>query len=133
MDNPDNAPAGKHPGGNPLAGRSVLVIEDEPYLAEELADYLTALGMVVVGPFPSTQRALIGIEGRRLDCAVLDINLNGETSYSIAELLADREVPFLFMSGYSRDILPARFSSQPMVKKPMYPGELRAVMTTMLA
>jgi DNA-binding response OmpR family regulator len=115
-----------------LAGRLVLIVEDEPSIAEELAYMVARLGMAVLGPYPSVQKAVAALRGARPDCALLDINLNGGTSFPIAGELAERQVPFLFMSGYSRDILPAPFSTQPLLQKPMPLTQLRSALEALL-
>lgn len=133
MPNPERAPPGYNAAGDPLVGKTVLIIEDEPFLAEEMAELIGALGMIVVGPYPSTRLALAALEGTSVNCGILDINLNGENSFRVADLLVERQVPFLFMSGYSREVLPTRFTSQPMLKKPIMLAELRVFLEAMLA
>ena len=86
-----------------LSGRRILVIEDEMMVAMLLKDILVDLGCTVLGPAARVEQALAMIEAAgALDAAVLDINLNGQKSYPVADALAARGVPFIFATGYSR-------------------------------
>ncbi len=82
-----------------LRGRRVLIVEDEAFIASDLADYFARLGAEIVGP------ALTLADGLRLaeraEAAVLDINLGGEMSFPLAEALLDRRVPFVFFTAYA--------------------------------
>ncbi|WP_164899289.1 response regulator, partial [Mesorhizobium sp. M1A.F.Ca.IN.020.06.1.1] len=74
----------------------------------------------VVGPAPSVQQALEQIDGVELDGAVLDVNLHGERSFPLAEHLAARHVPFLFLTGYdSATVFPDQFRDSPRLSKPV--------------
>ena len=85
---------------NLFSGRSVLLVEDEPIVAWLLKDMLVDLGLVVVGPAASVNQALAMIDAESIDMAVLDVNLKGQMSYPIADVLVDRGVPFVFSTGY---------------------------------
>lgn len=93
-----------------LSGLSILVVEDEYFLAEDVARTLRGAGAVVVGPVPKVADALQMIEGGgKLDAAVLDVNLGGDRVYPVAEKLEALGVPFLFATGYNERDLPARY------------------------
>ena len=103
----------------PLAGMQV-VVEDMYMIAMDLCDRLTDCGCSIVGPAASVKQALEKIEGVALDGAVLDVNLDGERSFPIAESLASRGVPFLFLSGYdSATIIPEEFLTVQRLSKPV--------------
>ena len=76
-----------------LVGLHVLVVEDAFLVALDLSDQLTDSGCDVIGPASSVKQALEKIDGVALDGAVLDVNLAGERSFPIAELLASRGIP----------------------------------------
>ena len=80
-----------------------------------LKDMLTDLGCCVVGPAARVGEALdiVGVEP--LDAAILDLNLNGEKSYPVADALMSRGVPFLFSTGYETESLPNGYQSLPVV------------------
>jgi len=103
-----------------LSGLRILVVEDQFLIAMELADQLEEAGCDIVGPASSVKQALKEMQQATLDGAVLDINLAGEWSFPIAEILAARGVPFLFLSGYdSRTIVPDQFAEAPRLPKPV--------------
>jgi DNA-binding response OmpR family regulator len=107
-----------------LAGRRILLVEDELLLAMTLEHVLGAEGCVVVGPFPRVEPALKAAREEPLDAAVLDINLGGEHVYPVAQILAERNVPFVFATGYHRSILPREHAGRPMLTKPYSADQL---------
>jgi CheY-like chemotaxis protein len=72
----------------PLSGRRVLVVEDETMVAWLLEDMLADLGCAIVGPAAHVNQALAMLDAEAIDAAVLDINLNGQKSYPVADALA---------------------------------------------
>ncbi|PBB83324.1 response regulator [Mesorhizobium sp. WSM3876] len=104
----------------PLSGLRVLVVEDAFLIAMDLCDQLKDAGCEVIGPAATVKQALEQINGASLDGAVLDINLAGERSFPIAQLLTSRGVPFLFLSGYdSAAVIPDEFAQAPRLTKPV--------------
>jgi CheY-like chemotaxis protein len=83
-----------------LTGKRVLVVEDDSILAINLADELAAEGAQVLGPAASVTDALGVIASADLDGAVLDVNLGGKAAFPVADALADRHIPFIFVTGY---------------------------------
>jgi CheY-like chemotaxis protein len=77
----------------------ILVVDDEPLVSMLVEDWLVELGCEVVGPARSVQQGLAIAGSAELDGAILDINLAGNTSYSVAETLKRRGVPFAFATG----------------------------------
>lgn len=105
---------------NNLAGRRLLVVEDEYFLAADLAARFRAEGASVIGPAASVEDAMNLIEaGGPIDCAVLDLNLQGEQAFPVADRLLERSVPFIFTTGYDRSAIPARFSGITHCEKPV--------------
>jgi len=84
-----------------LAGRRILIVEDEMLLALDLQMILEDHGCEVLGPVPNAKRALALLAQERPDAATLDMNLNGQSSGPIAEALSAQNIPFLIISGYS--------------------------------
>ena len=99
--------------------KRVLVVEDDPIIALDLAKQLTDAGYVVVGPASSAARALHLIRADVCDAAVLDVNLRRETSESIAIGLARLSLPFVTLSGYTSDQHPAAFSKGHFAVRPL--------------
>jgi CheY-like chemotaxis protein len=118
---------------SPLSGRRVLVIEDEMMVAMLLQDMLADLGCAVVGPAARVEQALAMIEAAApLDAAVLDMNLNGQQSYSVADALAARSVPFVIATGYGQDSLKNGYRSFPLLQKPFKLSELGDALARLL-
>jgi CheY-like chemotaxis protein len=108
-----------------LEGRRVLVVEDEYFIADDIARALRGLGAEVVGPAPDPENAFRLIDSaERIDLAVLDINLQGEPVFPVADALRSRGVPFVFATGYDVGTLPARYDSVPRWEKPFNPVDL---------
>lgn len=106
----------------------ILILEDEWLIAEDHADRVRKAGHEVVGPAPSVAAALRWLEGGTVEGALLDVQLNGETSYACADALAERNIPFAFMTGYGGEKLPARFNDVPVLQKPAQePDFVRAI------
>lgn len=109
----------------PFEGRRVLIVEDEYYIACDLADAFATAGAEVVGPVPSLAR-MAGVDAERLDLAVLDINLGGEAVYPLADRLLDRQVPIVFATGYDASAIPERYSHIARFEKPVAPAAIMA-------
>jgi CheY-like chemotaxis protein len=118
---------------SPFSGRLVLVIEDEMMVAMLLEDMLTDLGCTVLGPAARVHQALtlIATTGAP-DAAVLDVNLNGQKSYPVADALLARGVPFLFATGYHRDLVMNGYRSFPQLQKPFKRSELSDALAKLL-
>jgi CheY-like chemotaxis protein len=119
-----------------LAGRRILLVEDEYLIVEAMEMWLSQAGAVVVGPVPSVERALalIESEGHGLDGAVLDVNLGqGETAYPIADRLNALGVPYLFATGDVRIIESPPHQGRPRLHKPVSRGTLLDAIEMMLA
>lgn len=99
-------------------GRNILVVEDEYFLASDLARLLGERGIHVVGPVASLTEAARIAESGGIDCAILDINLRGQTVFPVADRLRAADIPFLFATGYGRAAIPDRFADIPHLEKP---------------
>lgn len=108
-----------------MNGCKVLVVEDEAIIAMSLEDILADAGFDIAGPVGSVAGALALIAREPdIGCALLDVNLRGETVYAVADALDGRGVPFAFTSGYGADGIDARFSDRPVLLKPVDPKKL---------
>ena len=132
----DQADMAQHPPEAPGSHEgTVLLVEDEALVALELARALEDCGWEVVGPAATLREAFTLIERKRpLDAAVLDVNLNGEMVYPLADALEQQGVPFLFCSGYETVERVERYRYSPLVRKPtsfaMLMSELRRLLST---
>jgi DNA-binding response OmpR family regulator len=102
-----------------LKGRRVLVVEDEYYIATDAARALRSAGAEVVGPCASEEAASAEVVKQRPDAVVVDINLGGGPSFRLAERLKDRGIPFMFVTGYDEDVIPAQFDEIERLQKPV--------------
>lgn len=108
-----------------LSGLKILVVEDEFLIALELCASLEECGCAVVGPAGQLKQSLSLAAFEELDGAILDVNLHGESSFAVAAVLADKGVPYVFVSGYDDPtIWPAKYRDAPKLKKPCFPPEL---------
>ncbi len=96
--------------------RRVLVVEDEALVAMMIQDFLTENGHAVIGPISRVSEALLAAKIGDFDAAVLDVNLGDGMAYSVAEILAERGVPFVFVTGYEADTIDDWFSEVPVCK-----------------
>ncbi len=84
-----------------LAGKRILLVEDEAVIAFAVEDMLLDLSCEVVGPAFRLDEAQLLARSERIDAAILDVNLNDQRSYAVAEELQRRAIPFLFATGYA--------------------------------
>lgn len=101
-----------------LEGRRILVVEDSPVIAVVIEDMLKELGCEVVGPTGSMAVGLELAASETLDAAVIDLNVRGGKIYPVAEILRDRDIPFVIASGYADWTLPDEWRDRPRVTKP---------------
>jgi PAS domain S-box-containing protein len=97
----------------------VLVVEDEALVGIMIQECLTELGFQIVGPVCSASDALAAAKDGDFDAAILDINLGDGMVYQVAEILARRHVPFVFVTGYDADSVDSRFRGIPVLQKPV--------------
>ena len=117
---------------NGLAGRRILVVEDEMLIAWAIADSLKRLGCTVVGPAARIDQAIEIIDHEPIDAALLDVNLNGQMSYPVADLLVTLGVPFLISTAYHKSSLSTAYQDFPIIQKPLDPATLGDALTKLL-
>jgi CheY-like chemotaxis protein len=117
---------------NLLSGKKVLLLEDEAIIAFAVEDMLTDIGCIVVGPALRLTEALELVETAQIDAAVLDVNINSERSYPVAEELQRRGVPFLFATGYDREGLEWPGAPADVIAKPYRRDQLEAALERLL-
>lgn len=120
-------------GGRPAPGRRVLIVEDRYLVADDLRRVCERLGVAVAGVVPDVESGLRIASTERLDLAILDIDLRGRDVFGVAAALEERDVPFIFVTGYRAAVLPERFRSRPLVRKPFTEAEVVARIRTLLA
>ena len=101
-----------------LTNCRILVVEDETLIALELVTILEDEHGSIVGLVQTVADALRLLPTTQLSCALLDINLRGETSFGVADALADADIPFAFVTGYMDSAIPERHRDRPFIRKP---------------
>jgi PAS domain S-box-containing protein len=107
-----------------LAGKCILVVEDEPLVALDMIASLERANAQVAGPASTAKEALEIIASTTLDGALLDGNLHGLPVDSIAAALTRKNIPFMFVTGYGRESLPPGFSTVKILGKPFTGDQL---------
>ncbi|MDP2086588.1 MAG: response regulator [Gemmobacter sp.] len=111
----------------------ILVVEDEFLVAMDIESMLEDQGWDVLGPVSDVRRALALLATETPDAACLDMNLKGETSSAIAEVLRQRKIPFALVTGYSeRNVTDPAFQGAPLVSKPFASDDLVRTIKRML-
>lgn len=116
----------------PLAGRRILVIEDEMLVLMNIERTLEGLGCTAIHAAASVVDALVMLYSYQFDAAIIDINLGGEKSYPVADELIKRRIPFAFSTGYGdhgdrRDLV-----DRPMLRKPYVSSALVAMFAQLM-
>ena len=101
-----------------LHGWCVLIVEDEYFLADDLARGFADKGISILGPVPSIDQAMALVERQQVNLAVLDIALDDSKVYDVADALIAQDVPVLFVTGYDRYAIPDRYADVPICQKP---------------
>jgi CheY-like chemotaxis protein len=115
-----------------LAGKRLLVVEDEMLVALALSAGLQDAGAEVLASTGSASEALDIIESQPLDGALLDANLKGRPVDDIAAALTRRNVPFVFVTGYGRESLQRAFATAPLLAKPFSQAQLLEAATQLV-
>ena len=115
-----------------LKGARILVVEDDWLISKLLADFLTDYGCVIVGPVSSVAGALVLASEEAIDAALLDLNVKGEEVYPVARTLADRSIPFAFLTGYVASKVSQTYRERPVLRKPFLVENLVLILEGML-
>ena len=107
-----------------LAGTRVLLVEDEYYIADDLRRTLNGAGAAVVGPCSTLAKAYEALDQAIFDCALIDLNLHGESAVPIADRLLEQGTSFAIATGYGSPSLPERLLNVPRIEKPFDPPAL---------
>ena len=112
----------------------VLIIEDEYFIASDIVHTLQQGGLRTLGPVSDPAAAVRMLESEQVDFAVVDINLEGKMSFSVAADLRRRAIPFLFYTGYEASVVPHEFGDVILLQKPndgdALVAEIRRLVTT---
>ena len=107
-----------------LSGISVLLVEDSLIIALDAEDILQRFGATITTA-STVDAAHDRLDDTHFDIAILDINLGDQTSFGIADRLADKGIPFFFASGYGEQAnLPMEHRPRTVVQKPYTTGNI---------
>ncbi|MBS0526839.1 MAG: response regulator [Proteobacteria bacterium] len=115
-----------------LSGKSVLIVEDNFLLAEDLRSSVEQAGAKIIGPIGDVSQALAAAQERKIDVALLDVGLKGQSSIAVARALAYRLIPFIIITGYVRDALPPELENALYLAKPVMTDSVLNVISALL-
>jgi CheY-like chemotaxis protein len=124
---------GEFPMSNELSNRRVLVVEDESMVSMLLEDMLAEMGWEVIGLASRFKEASEKANSLSFDVAILDVNLNGDQTYPIAEDMVKLGHRFVFATGYGPGTVPPAFDHVPVLHKPFQLQDLARVLNAALA
>jgi CheY-like chemotaxis protein len=101
----------------PLTGVRLLLVEDEALVALELEEMIVGLGADVVGPFSRVADALDALQ-HEVTGAVLDVHVDGDTTFQVVDALLERSKPVLFVTGSALELIPEKYRQLPRLHKP---------------
>lgn len=110
----------------------ILIVDDEPIIALSLEEMLVDAGFTIAAVVHKTDKALALIESGACDAAIIDANLAGVSASPAASALATRGMPFIVLSGYSREQLQGDFPGAHFMQKPCRPAQLIQAVREML-
>ena len=102
----------------------MLVVEDNQAASLYIEDILDRLGCVVIGPFPTMPEAREAAKTQAIDLALLDVNLAGVLSYPVAQILDERNIPFILLTAYGEHGVPSDHPEWPWHSKPFVEADL---------
>jgi CheY-like chemotaxis protein len=108
--------------------RRVLVVEDEVIVGMLVEDMLQELGYEVAALSTHLDQAIELASSSDIDFAMLDLNLNGQLSYAVADVLRRRGLPFIFATGYGAKFLAPPYAGTPTLQKPFHLDDLRRIL-----
>ena len=115
-----------------LAGRRILVVEDEMLIVLMIEDMLADMGCEAVTTAATANKALAAIAEQAFDAAMLDMNLDGKDSLAVADALAARGVPFVFCTGNTDNNKRDNHRDRPILRKPFREEALAEVLARLL-
>ena len=114
-----------------LQGLQVFLVEDEPLVALMIEDMLNELGCVVVGKARNLVEAMSWAEVMpAIDFAILDVNISGQAILPVADMLARRQVPLVFSTGYGSNELLQLYPGSRLLAKPYGTDALANALTS---
>lgn len=102
-----------------LAGRRILIVEDEYLVADALQYELESVGIETIGPVGTIGSAIVMIAAEPvIHGAILDLSLDGKPAFAVADALIARDIPLIFVTGHDRSHLPCQYREVAICQKP---------------
>ena len=111
----------------------ILVVEDEYLIRMLREDMLADLGYEVAAATGTIAEASEVATSGQFDAAILDVNVDGKEIYPVADILAKRGVPFIFVSGYGEGSLTERYRTRPSLQKPFQAEQIEAALAKLIS
>jgi CheY-like chemotaxis protein len=111
-----------------LAYNRIFLVEDETLVAMLVEDMLDSIGLEHVATASRLDQGLKLARELDFDAAVLDVNLAGARSFPIADVLKERNIPFVFATGYGREGIAEEHRDVPVIGKPFQARDLKAAL-----
>jgi CheY-like chemotaxis protein len=111
----------------------ILVVEDEMTIALMIEDMLLELGHQVVDLAMRLPQAADLASKADFDAAILDVNLDGRKSFPVADILAERGIPFAFATGYGATGIEPAYAGRPVITKPFLLDDLKAALEALVS
>jgi CheY-like chemotaxis protein len=118
---------------DPIKTTRILVVEDEYLIRMLLEDMLADLGYEIAAAVGTIAEACAFAETGAFELAILDVNVDGKEIYPVADILAKRGLPFVFVSGYGEGSLAERYRGRPSLQKPFQAEQLKTTLEKLLA
>jgi two-component SAPR family response regulator len=116
-----------------LQDRHIMVVEDNFLIAELLSCDLVEVGAFVIGPSPSVESAMAELDCEAsIDVAILDVNLGADLVFPVADALARRRIPFIFVTGFDDARIRRLYPRTPICKKPCEFGAMSRMLLAVL-
>jgi CheY-like chemotaxis protein len=116
-----------------FSGLRALVVEDEGSVALLLEDMLAELGCEIAASVARLAQACTVAQTGFIDFAILDVNLAGELGFPVARILRERQIPFVFSTGYGEEAIPPEFGASPILRKPFSLKQLRETISAAIS
>ncbi|NNC37737.1 MAG: response regulator [Hyphomonadaceae bacterium] len=105
--------------------KTVLIVEDDPYIAADLEDALQFAGFDVLGPVADVDHGLDILSKQKPDVVTVDFELGEKNSIPIVKKLEEISVPYILLTGKAERVLGSiELKPAPLVSKPFDPRSL---------
>jgi CheY-like chemotaxis protein len=115
-----------------LRGRRILIVEDESMVIMLLEDFLADIGCELAGVASRLNEAMAQVAAPSFDAAILDVNLNGQQTFSLAREIISRGRAVVFATGYGASTLPPDLRHVPVLQKPFHQQDLERTLRAAL-